>query len=199
MQPDAPGSRGPGQNATLPASTEPAMSRTTSLLACILLLACCGQALAQGGGGKRGSKDDDGAARQSTGPASAAEAQARATDQAHMQLNQARAALRLAPAQNPLFDTYQDRVVELLADLSRGVPAPAASESALKQIDRRVDLLRNRLAALEDISDAARKLYAALTPDQQAAADRVLPGTLPALYTQTSPFRGDGATRERYR
>ena len=146
---------------------------------------------------RRGDGDD--AKQLRSAPTSASEAQARASDQAHQQLNQARTAIRITPAQGALFDTYQDRVVALLEDMSRGVPPATVGESAIKQIDRRVDLLRNRLAAFEDVSDAARRLYAALTPEQKETADRVLLGTLPALYLQTSPFRGDGAVRERER
>jgi len=155
-----------------------------------------GAALAQS---RRGGGEGDDARKQVRGPASAAEAQERASDLAQMQLNQARRQLRLTPAQDPLYDTYQERVVALLDDLNRGVAPTTAGDSAIKQIDRRVDLLRNRLAAFEDVSDAARRLYGALTPEQKETADRVLPGTLPALYQQTSPFRGDGAVRERTR
>ena len=164
----------------------------------IAILVCAGAALGQSrrGGGDEGRQDGK---QQRAAPASASEAQARANDQAHLQLNQARSAIQITPAQGALFESYQDSVVALLEDMARGVPPSTAGENALKQIDRRVDLLRNRLAALEDVSDAARKLYAALTPEQKEAADRVLPGTLPALYLQTSPFRGDGAVRERTR
>ncbi len=162
----------------------------------IAILLCAGAAQAQS---RRGGGDRDDAKQQSRAPASATEARERAADQAQMQLNNARRILRLTPAQDPLFDTYQDRVVALLDDLNRGVPPTTVADSAIKQIDRRVDLLRNRLAALEDIADAARRLYAALTPEQKESADRVLPGTLPAMYQQTSPFRGDGAVRERTR
>jgi len=161
----------------------------------IAILACAsGLAFAQP---RRGDGDD--AKQQRQGPASAAEAQARATDRALQQINQARSQIRITPAQGPLFDAYQERVMALLDDLNRGVAPASAGESALKQIDRRVDLLRNRLAAFEDVSDAARRLYAALTPEQKETADRVLLGTLPALYQQTSPFSGDGAVRERER
>ena len=156
-------------------------------------MCACGVAFAQS---KRG-EDDAGASQRR--PASAAEAQARASDRAHQQLNQARTTIRITPAQGPLYEVYRERVIALLDDMNRGVPPPSVGESALKQIDRRVDLLRNRLAAFEDVADAARKLYGALTPEQKETADRVLPGTLPALYLQTSPFSGDGAARERGR
>jgi hypothetical protein len=162
----------------------------------IAILLCAGAAHAQS---RRGGDERDDAKQQRRAPASAAEAQERASDQAQMQLNQARRALHLTPAQGPLYDVFQDRVVAMLDDMNRGVPPTTAEDTALKQIDRRVDLLRNRLAALEDVADAARRLYAALTPEQKQTADRVLPGTLPAMYQQISPFRGDGAVRERYR
>lgn len=162
----------------------------------IAILLCAGAAQAQS---RRGGGDRDEAKQQYRAPTSAGEARQRAAEQAQMQLNNARRALRLTPAQDPLFDTYQDRVVALLEDLDRGVPPTTVADSAIKQIDRRVDLLRNRLAALEDIADAARRLYGALAPEQKEAADRVLPGTLPAMYQQTSPFRDDGGTRARNR
>ena len=103
-----------------------------------------------------------------------------ANDKVRMQLTDARLALKLTPEQNPVFQTYQDRVIGLLSDLGRGADAPEG-EDALRLIDRRVDQARNRLAAMEEISDAAKKLYAVLTPEQKAAADRTLPGTVPAL------------------
>lgn len=165
----------------------------------IAILLCAGAAHAQSRHGGDGDRDEPRQPQSRRAPASAAEAQERASDQAHMQLNQARRALRLTPAQGPLYDVFQERVLALLADMNRGVPPTTVEDSALKQIDRRVDLLRNRLAAFEDLSDAARRLYAALAPEQKETADRVLLGTLPAMYQQTSPFRGDGAARERSR
>jgi hypothetical protein len=163
----------------------------------IAILICAGAAQAQAQS-RRGDDRDD-AKKQGRGPASAAEAKERASDQAFQQLNQARRAIRLTPAQEPLYDVFQERVLALMEDLNRGVPPTTVGDSAIKQIDRRVDLLRNRLAAFEDVSDAARRLYAALTPEQKETADRVLPGALPSMYQQTSPFRGDGAVRERNR
>jgi hypothetical protein len=83
-------------------------------------------------------------------------------------------------------------VVALLDDLSRNAQAPGG-ENALQQIDRKVDTVRNRLTAMEDLLDAAKKLYAALSDGQKEMADRMLPGTVPALYSgQAASSRGEG-------
>ncbi|HTP63610.1 MAG TPA: Spy/CpxP family protein refolding chaperone [Burkholderiales bacterium] len=123
-----------------------------------------------GGGSRQGSGGDDlsGVTRMS------------ANDKIRMQLTDARFALQLTPEQNPLFQAYQDRVIGLLSDVGRAAEAPQG-EDALKQLDRRVDQARNRLAEMEEISGAAKRLYAALSPEQKTIADRVLPGTVPAL------------------
>jgi hypothetical protein len=55
----------------------------------------------------------------------------------------------------------------------------STQNSALKRIDRSVDAARNRLAALEDIADAAKTLYTLLTPDQLAVADPRLAALVP--------------------
>ena len=39
------------------------------------------------------------------------------------------------------------------------------------------------MAAMEEIAEAAAKLYASLKPEQQALADKLLAGTIPALYS----------------
>ena len=105
-----------------------------------------------------------------------------ANDQVQMQLNQVRSALRLAPEQAPGWQVYENKVVALLEDLRRGVVQPQGA-GALKQIDARVDVVRNRLTALEEIAEAAKKVYASLNDEQKTVADRMLPGTVPALYS----------------
>jgi hypothetical protein len=159
------------------------MSRLLTALVTLLLPAIFGEALAQSGDNRsRGgaSSERPAVTRTST------------SEQMRMQLNSVRAALKLAPEQNPLWQTYEDRVADLLSDLSRSANPPPG-ENAIQQIDRKVDTVRNRLAAMEDLSDAAKKLYAALSGEQREAADRMLAGTVPALYSGQSPsFRGDG-------
>jgi len=48
--------------------------------------------------------------------------------------------------------------------------------------------VRNRLAAMEDIADAASQLYAVLSPEQRKVADDLLPTTVPALYSGLPEF-----------
>lgn len=90
--------------------------------------------------------------------------------------------LKLTPAQLPHWTRYQRRIEALLDDQMR---PPSASDSAagLAAISRKVDVVRNRLAAMEQIEGAARALHAALSPEQKALADTLLPATVPALYS----------------
>ena len=150
------------------------------LLLALLLAFASAQAQAQFGGGRHGGSGSG--SRQNAGSEPSEVTRMTPNDQVRMQLNSVRSALRLSPEQNAAWQAYEDRVIELLEDMAR-VAEPPAGEGALKQIDRKVDVVRNRLAALEDLSDAARKLYASLSSDQKIVADRMLPGTVPALYS----------------
>ena len=83
--------------------------------------------------------------------------------------------LKLTPEQEPLWDTYLGKVRALGNDLARERTQQLAggnsARTVTQQIDRIVDVARNRLAALEDIAQAAKDLYAKLTPEQQPAAN----------------------------
>lgn len=81
--------------------------------------------------------------------------------------------LKLTPAQQPLWDSYAEKVRALAADAVRE-RARAKTVSELKllpRLDHFLDVERNKLTALEDIVQAAKSLYARLTPEQQALAD----------------------------
>jgi len=163
-----------------------------SLVLSLALLAACGQAWAQSGGSHRGG---EGRSRQAPGGEASEATRMSPNDQVRMQLNGVRSALKLTAEQGAAWQSYEDRVVELLEDMARVAESPAG-EGALKQIDRKVDLARNRLSALEDLSDAAKKLYASLSSEQKATADRMLPGTVPALYAGQA-IRPQGERRPR--
>jgi hypothetical protein len=156
------------------------------VLALVLAAVACGDAAAQYG--RRGAPG--GAGNQSM-PRDEVTMMS-ANDQARLQLSSARMALKLTPEQAPAWQVYENKVVDLLDDLARGSSTPEGN--ALKQINARIDVVRNRLTALEDISDAAVKLYGVLTEEQKSTADRTLAGTLPTLYSG-APLRPDPSRR----
>jgi hypothetical protein len=96
--------------------------------------------------------------------------------------------LKLEPAQQAAWDSYARRAEALMQDQMRGMAPPPEHEDALHQINRRVDIVRNRLAAMEDIADAAAQLYSTLSADQRKTADDLLPTTVPTLYSGLPDF-----------
>jgi len=165
-----------------------------------LLFALSGQACAQFGGSPGGMRRGGGAEnRARSSDSTAGVTRLTANDEIRLQLTDVRLALKLSPEQAASWQAYEDRVLSLLDDLSRGGEV-ATGGDALKQIDNRIGIVRNRLTAMEDIADAARKLYAGLSDEQKSVADRALPGTLPTLYSgagASAPARGRPAERQR--
>lgn len=94
--------------------------------------------------------------------------------------------LKLTDSQRPLWKSYVDKVRAMISDAARErARAKSVSElSLLQRLDHMVDVERNRLTALEDIAQAAKTLYAGLTPDQQRAADPRLANILSGPSTQ---------------
>lgn len=94
--------------------------------------------------------------------------------------------LKLTAAQEPLWQSYIDKVRALGNDLARERVRRPAQASVQQQIDRIVDAARNRLTALEEIAQAAKALHASLAPEQQPAADPRL-ANLMAVPLQQQP------------
>jgi hypothetical protein len=111
--------------------------------------------------------------------------------QVEMQLDRLEEDLRITPAQQAAWDAYARKVIRLADDLARArFAARAANESqttALQQFERLADTARNRVAAVDDIADAAHALYAALTPEQKTLADRRLAQVASALLSGVPP------------
>jgi LTXXQ motif family protein len=105
--------------------------------------------------------------------------------------------LRLRPEQDAVWLAYSDRVLKLANDLQRTARTALGGEMpAPKRLDGLADIARDRLTAIEDIADAGKNLYAALTPSQQAVADRrmavpvmALVGVEPAGGARTDPAK----------
>ena len=165
-----------------------------TVLAVVLLAALSEQAGAQYGGGgmRRGGMGDGDRARPDGSAMRRDEAPFMGpNDLVRMQLNNVRSVLKLTPEQAAAWQVYEDKVVNLLDDLSRGAGQPQGG-NALKQIDWRVNVVRNRLTAMEDIAEAANKLDASLSEEQKTVTDRTLAGTMPALYSGAgAPGRPD--------
>lgn len=99
------------------------------------------------------------------------------------QLQKTADALKLTPKQTVLWDAYQDKVGALMADQMKQQFTRSISQSAPQQVAQKVEVVRNRLTAMEDIQEAANKLYAALDDKQKKVADQMLASTVPTLYS----------------
>ncbi|MBK1681528.1 Spy/CpxP family protein refolding chaperone [Rhodocyclus tenuis] len=160
------------------------------LLAAALCVAACaplGGRDDNDGPGRRGPGGDNG------GPSGGGGGGATVISLLQTQLAETAEALKLTPQQVVLWDAYQEKVSALMADQLRVQPYGISRLSAPQQIARKVDVVRNRLTAMEEIDEAARRLYAALDTPQKTTADRMLPGTVPGLY---SGFVGDSGRND---
>ncbi|WP_374599985.1 hypothetical protein [Niveibacterium sp.] len=115
-----------------------------------------------------------------------------------MQLELLHDALRLDRRQEALWLAYTDRLQALLSDMQRP-RAVSAQGDALHRVEDRITPLRNRLAALDQISAAAGDLYRVLDDRQRGVADEMLPATVPLLAdriemenSRNSDMRGPG-------
>jgi hypothetical protein len=154
-----------------------------ALLATTLALSACAP---MGGRGPVSAPPDGRDERSGSGPSVVADTQER--------LRLTAEALRLTPVQRPLWDNYQEKIGALMADQMK-LEAYQARQGALQQISRKVDTVRNRLTAMEDIQESAGKLYAALDDKQKQTADQMLISTVPAVYSGLTG--GGGVAGER--
>ena len=145
------------------------MKRTSTLFFLLLLLSAC----APFGGGGRGGPSGD-----AVGPPIIS-----VTDQQQVLLRETAAELKLTPRQLVLWERYQQRVGALMADQLRSEPSPNRRLSAPQQIDSRVATVRQRLAAIEEVQQAATAVYESLDAEQKKIADQLLAQTVPPLYS----------------
>ena len=168
-----------------------------------LLALLAGEALAQfggnfpggGQGGRRGGNRGGDTDRSSQSPRPAQPEQR--ADLFQTTLEELRVDLKLEGAQQRDWNAYVEKLTALMSDVarerSRSGPAPtAAAATAPQQIDRLVAVAQNRATALEDVSVAAKALYAGLRPEQKTVADLRL-----AHVSSLALGPGDGATSDR--
>jgi hypothetical protein len=144
----------------------------------LIALAAVGAAVqAQEGARRRGAAPSAGDAERSSRELNSL------TEEFSAHLLEVQQRLKLEVGQQAAWDAFAVRVQALMQDQLRGLPSSPEHEDAPHRINRRVDVVRNRLAAMEDIADAASQLYALLTAEQRKLADELLPTTVPALYS----------------
>ncbi|HEV7821230.1 MAG TPA: Spy/CpxP family protein refolding chaperone [Burkholderiales bacterium] len=122
------------------------------------------------GGGMRGNRArPDGASREQRPPV-----QDNTPEQVEDRLGLLEEDLQLRPDQRAAWQACADKINAYATDIgreqSRGT-ASAVSLNSLQQIDRAVDVARNRLTALEDISATAKTLYGTLSAQQKSVVD----------------------------
>ena len=108
--------------------------------------------------------------------------------------------LKLAPAQGRFFDAYADRVRAIAADIARERVRVQNTMyfTAVQQMDRAVDSVRNRLTALEDVAANAKTLYETLSPEQKMLADSRFATITPLIAgTSSTETGGPSGTRQR--
>jgi LTXXQ motif family protein len=91
-----------------------------------------------------------------------------------LRMSQLEEDLQLQPAQMPAWIAFRERVQRLLDDRRRSPRTVATEATAPQRLDAIADAARNRLAAVEDVVDAGKAVYALLTPEQRTVADRRL-------------------------
>lgn len=96
-----------------------------------------------------------------------------------VQLDQLESELKLTSEQRGAWNAYADKVLRLADDMTRSrfaarvAPQPTQANAA-QQLEALAESERNRMTAVEEIVEAGKALYAVLTSEQQAIADRKL-------------------------
>jgi hypothetical protein len=174
--------------------------------ACLVAAVAAAQAPGPGGGGRPAGAAGPGRSGASAGRDESRIANANYFELANLRIAQLEEDLNLRTDQLRAWNVYRERLQRMLEDLRRGVRVSANETTAPKQLDGLADIARNRLTAVEDIVDAGKALYAVLTPEQKAIADRrlVLPlatltGNDAGSDVRRAPQRpgGDGAAPPR--
>ncbi len=171
------------------------MNKRTTLA--LLLGAASVPALAQFGGRRRGGMDKGGDGDPRPIDKGGGEPRVNTLEVTAHELHED---LKLTPVQEPLWESYLDKVRALGNDIARERrPLGSAGGNVTQQIDRIVDTARNRLTALEDIAQAAKDLYARLTPEQQPAASPRLANLMMMPLAQQAAPGGPGGPGGRQR
>jgi len=81
--------------------------------------------------------------------------------------------LKLTAKQEPAWQAFEKTVREQVA--SHG-PGPAGTSAGTDPMQARIAFMEQRLAGMKAVAKARADLYAGLTPEQKAVADRLMSG-----------------------
>jgi len=178
----------------------------STVLALVAVVGMTTAAWAQYPGGPGGSRGGMGGGREGPRPDAmrggpAADAPLSPGALVQVQLDQLEDDLKLTPAQRGAWTAYADKVLKLADDTARSRfdarTATPEQSSALQQLDQLASRMRSRMIAVDQIVDSGRELYATLTPEQKAIADRRLSLAVSLLVTGATPAGMiDGAGRD---
>ncbi len=65
---------------------------------------------------------------------------------------------------------------------------PAAEQSALEAVQRQLSVAQDRYTLTENLAEATKRLYAALSVEQQRTADQMLPALLRETARAAVPY-----------
>jgi hypothetical protein len=171
-----------------------------TLVTIVTAMAAAGAAAQYPGGGGTGRPGGAGTGGRSGLPelrmAPPDKAPAAAADQVQTQLSELEDDLRLSSTQRPLWRIFADRVQKLAGDVTRDRDRLRFPKgTTIEQFDFVADKARDRLTAIEDISDAGKQLYASLSPTQKEIADRRMARlAIPLVTNVQSPPAGGRAS-----
>ena len=82
--------------------------------------------------------------------------------------------LKITSDQESAWNAYAEKTRSNVKDMRDQMQAAMhdPAETAPERFDRHIELMKKRLANFESMDDALKGLYAALTPEQKAVADR---------------------------
>lgn len=94
---------------------------------------------------------------------------------AQKRLAKLKAQLRITPDQEAQWSAFSDSVMQQMAQMKAAREArPTGPVPAPERIDRQVERMKRGVAGFEAMGQAAKQLYATLSPDQQQVADQKL-------------------------
>ena len=164
------------------------MHRGLMVLSALVAAFVAADASAQFGGRHGGGRGSAGGA----GKSPASDEQRAGVDQFAIVLAELREDLKLTAGQQAAWDGYARNLEALASDVvrERGKAKELSEMNVLQRMDHAVDVARDRLTAMEDVVAAAKKLYAALSPEQQSVANPRLATVIAAATDPGGPPRG---------